>query len=116
MSANFDFYFDFSSPYGYLASTQIEALAAEFGRQVDWHPILLGPMFKTMGSAPLTEIPLKGEYAKHDFERSARLFDIPYSQPETFPISTVAAARAMLYAQHNTEEHTSELQSLMPLS
>src|SRR3546814_12890707 len=61
-------------------------------------------MFKTMGSAPLTEIPLKGEYAKHDFERSARLFDIPYSQPETFPISTVAAARAMLYAQHHTPE------------
>src|SRR3546814_9320917 len=49
MTKNFDFYFDFPSPYGYLASTQIEALAAEFGRQVNWHPILLGPLFKTMG-------------------------------------------------------------------
>ncbi|MGB3289386.1 MAG: 2-hydroxychromene-2-carboxylate isomerase [Burkholderiaceae bacterium] len=99
MSANFQFYFDFSSPYGYLASTQIEALAAEFGRRVDWHPILLGPMFKAMNSAPLVDIPLKGKYALHDFERSAKLFGIPYVQPKAFPIGTVAAARAVLYVQ-----------------
>ncbi|MFW7343738.1 2-hydroxychromene-2-carboxylate isomerase [Pollutimonas sp. H1-120] len=104
MTKNFDFYFDFSSPYGYLASTQIEALAAEFGRQVNWHPILLGPLFKTMGSAPLTDIPLKGKYALHDFERSARLFGIPYSQPKDFPIGTVAAARAVLYLQRSAPE------------
>jgi 2-hydroxychromene-2-carboxylate isomerase len=104
MTANFDFYFDFSSPYGYLASTQIEALAAEFDRQVNWHPILLGPMFKAMGSAPLSEIPLKGKYSLHDFERSARLFGIPYAQPNEFPIGTVAAARAVLYLQQSAPE------------
>ncbi len=108
MTANFDFYFDFSSPYGYLASTQIEALAAEFDRRVDWHPILLGPLFKAMGSAPLTEIPLKGKYALHDFERSARLSGIPYSQPKEFPIGTVAAARAVLYLQRDTPEKAVE--------
>lgn len=108
MTANFDFYFDFSSPYGYLASTQIEALAAEFDRRVDWHPILLGPLFKAMGSAPLTEIPLKGKYALHDFERSARLAGIPYSQPKEFPIGTVAAARAVLYLQRNAPEKAVE--------
>jgi len=108
MTANFDFYFDFSSPYGYLASTQIEALAAEFERQVNWHPILLGPMFKAMGSAPLSEIPLKGKYALHDFERSARLFGIPYAQPKEFPIGTVAAARAVLYLQRNTPEKAAD--------
>ncbi len=109
MTANFDFYFDFSSPYGYLASTQIEALAAEFGRQVNWHPILLGPMFKAMGSAPLTEIPLKGTYALHDFKRSAKLYDIPYVQPQVFPISTVAAARAVLYVQQSAPEKAADL-------
>ena len=39
------FYFDFSSPYGYLASTQIEDLAARHGRTVDWRPILLGVVY-----------------------------------------------------------------------
>ena len=49
MAAPIDFYFDFSSPYGYLASQRIEALAAKHGRGVDWHPILLGVVFKADG-------------------------------------------------------------------
>jgi 2-hydroxychromene-2-carboxylate isomerase len=99
MANSIEFYFDFSSPYGYFASTRIDTLAADLGRTVQWRPILLGPMFKAMGSAPLTEIPLKGQYARHDFQRTARLFDIPYDQPDPFPIGTVAAARATLYLQ-----------------
>lgn len=99
MQKPLDFYFDFSSPYAYLASTQIDALAAELGRQVNWYPILLGPMFKAMGSAPLVDIPLKGDYARHDFARSARLFGIDYVHPAEFPIATVAAARATWYLQ-----------------
>src|SRR5690606_28211095 len=54
MPNTLDFYFEFSSPYGYLASTQIESLAEELGLTLQWHPILLGPMFKKVGSAPLT--------------------------------------------------------------
>jgi 2-hydroxychromene-2-carboxylate isomerase len=99
MASPIEFYFDFSSPYGYFASTQIDALAADLGRTVVWRPILLGPMFKAMGSAPLTEIPLKGRYSRHDFERTASLFDITFKQPDPFPIGTVAAARAILVLQ-----------------
>ena len=54
MSNPIDFYFDFSSPYGYLMAEKIDALAAQYGRQVKWHPILLGIVFKATGSAPLT--------------------------------------------------------------
>jgi 2-hydroxychromene-2-carboxylate isomerase len=35
-AAPVEFYFDFASPYGYLASTQIDALAARHGRSVAW--------------------------------------------------------------------------------
>ncbi|HLR12462.1 MAG TPA: 2-hydroxychromene-2-carboxylate isomerase [Burkholderiaceae bacterium] len=94
MPKTLDFYFDFSSPYAYLASTQIDALATDLGRQVQWFPILLGPMFQAMGSAPLVDIPLKGAYARHDFSRTALLFGIDYREPDEFPIATVAAARA----------------------
>ena len=66
-----DFYFDFSSPYGYFASTQIDALAAKFKREVTWRPFLLGVVFKVSGAKPLIELPLKGDYFKHDFERTA---------------------------------------------
>lgn len=109
MADPIDFYFEFSSPYGYFASTRIEALAAEFNRQVRWRPILLGPMFQATGSAPLTDIPVKGQYARHDFKRTAKLFDIPYRQPDPFPIGTVSAARAVLYVQQQDKDKAAEL-------
>jgi 2-hydroxychromene-2-carboxylate isomerase len=94
VKAPIDFYFDFSSPYGYLASTKIDALAARHGRKVNWRPMLLGAAFKATGGAPLPSIPLKGEYSKRDFLRSARFYGIPYNPPDPFPVSTVAACRA----------------------
>ncbi len=94
MSNTIDFYFDFSSPYGYLASGQIEAIAAKHGRTVNWQPILLGAVFKVTGQAPLIHAPVKGDYATMDFARSAREKNIPFNMPETFPIATIAASRA----------------------
>jgi 2-hydroxychromene-2-carboxylate isomerase len=94
MKAPIDFYFDFSSPYGYLASHKVEALAARHDRGVKWRPMLLGVAFKATGAAPLPQIPLKGEYSKRDFERSARFHGVPFRQPDAFPVSTVAACRA----------------------
>jgi hypothetical protein len=54
-----EFYFEFSSPYGYFASTQIDALGAKYGRSVIWRPFLLGAVFRHNGEKPLLEIPLK---------------------------------------------------------
>lgn len=94
MKPSIEFYFDFSSPYGYLASHKIEALAAKYARGVTWRPILLGVAFKATGSGPLPSIPLKGDYAKRDFLRSARFHGIAFRMPEPFPIPTVAPCRA----------------------
>ena len=90
-----DFYFDFSSPYSYLLSEKIDDLAARFGRQVRWHPILLGIVFKATGSAPLTlQNAPKAAYSVRDFARSARFMGISYRHPEKFPLATQNAARA----------------------
>ncbi len=91
-----DFYFDFSSPYGYLAAEQIDALAARFGRQVNWQPVLLGVIFKATGNV-LGANPAKWQYALNDFARSARFYDLPYRQPATFPIATQQAGRAFYW-------------------
>ena len=94
MTAPIDFYFDFSSPYGYFASARIEEIAAKHGRSVVWRPILLGAVFKITGQQPLPTIPLKGSYAKHDLARSARLFGMPFRLPTKFPIAGQAPSRA----------------------
>ena len=54
MAGTIDFYFDFSSPYGYFAASRIDELAAKYGRNVNWHPLLLGVVFKTTGGVPST--------------------------------------------------------------
>ncbi|MGZ5091536.1 MAG: DsbA family protein [Burkholderiales bacterium] len=89
-----DFYFDFSSPYGYFASAKIDDIAARHGRAVTWRPILLGAVFKITGQQPLPTIPLKGNYAKRDLERSARLLGLPFQLPTKFPIAGTAPSRA----------------------
>jgi 2-hydroxychromene-2-carboxylate isomerase len=94
MPAPIAFYFDFSSPYGYLAAQRIDDLAAAQGREADWRPFLLGAVFKTTGSEPLLNVPLKGDYARRDLARSARRFDIPFVLPEVFPFPSVSACRA----------------------
>ncbi|MFT6303476.1 MAG: 2-hydroxychromene-2-carboxylate isomerase [Granulosicoccus sp.] len=99
MSKTIDFYFDFSSPYGYLASKRIEQIATTYGHEVVWHPILLGAIFKVTGQAPITEAPLKGDYALMDFARSAREHKLDYKHPQVFPIGAVAACRAALWVR-----------------
>lgn len=99
MTATIDFYFDFSSPYAYFGAEKIEDLAASFDRQVIWHPILLGAVFKETGSQPLVSYPLKGDYAKKDLQRLGRFMDIPFSLPDPFPIAATAASRAFYWLQ-----------------
>jgi 2-hydroxychromene-2-carboxylate isomerase len=94
MAQPLDFYFDFSSPYGYFAATRIDALAEKHGRETVWRPILLGLVFKQTGGQPLPTIPIKGTYALRDIERTARWFGIPYRAPSRFPVSGTAPSRA----------------------
>jgi len=89
----FDFYFDFSSPYSYIASEWVEALAARHGRTVRWQAILLGVTFQAAELRSPVGYPIKREYSLRDFRRSARFEGVPFVQPEEFPIPTQNAAR-----------------------
>ena len=94
MSDSLDFYFDFSSPYGYLASVRIDRIAAKHGRAVTWRPMLLGAVFQKIGGSPLVNQPMKGPYSQHDMLRSARLHGIVFNVPDNFPVNSIAACRA----------------------
>jgi 2-hydroxychromene-2-carboxylate isomerase len=97
MPAPLEFYFDYSSPYGYFAAMKIDDLAAKYGREVNWKPILLGAVFKISGGAPLPTLPLKGPYALRDILRSARFYGVEYKQPSKFPVATQAPGRAFYW-------------------
>ncbi len=109
MAEPIDFYFEFSSPYGYIASQLADGLGQRTGRKLRWRPFLLGPVFKATGQAPLVDIPLKGEYSKRDFVRSAGFHGVPYKPPSKFPIGTVAALRAFYWVDDRDHERARAL-------
>lgn len=93
MKSPIDFYFDFSSPYSYIASEWIDALAARHGRTVRWRAMLLGATFQVTGLQPPAHFPMKREYLFRDTKRSAAFAGVPLRIPEAFPIATHNAAR-----------------------
>ena len=104
-----EFFFDFSSPYGYLAAQRVDEVADEQDREVTWKPFLLGAVFKTTGAEPLLNIPMKGDYARHDLARSARLFEIPFTVPTPFPFMSVSACRAYYWLAERDETAAKDL-------
>lgn len=116
MSAPIDFYFDFSSPYGYLASEQIEALAARHGRAVMWHAIVLDAQFQPQGGVKIPLALLRTEYARRDCERSAAFLGIPYKTPTPYPVHTEHAARAFQWLSDRNPDEARAFSGLRSLS
>ena len=93
------FFFDFSSPFAYLAATQIEALAERNGARVRFRPFLLGGLFKALGTpdVPLFAMPAaKRAHVAEDLARWAEHYGVPYRFPSRFPMNSVKALRLVL--------------------
>jgi 2-hydroxychromene-2-carboxylate isomerase len=101
MDRSIDFWFDFSSPYSYIANEWIGALAARHGRRVRRRAILLGATFQAAELKSPVAHPLKREYSLRDFARSARFEGLPYRLPQPFPVPTQNAAR-LFWWLHDT--------------
>jgi 2-hydroxychromene-2-carboxylate isomerase len=94
-----DFYFDFSSPFAYLGSTQIEAVAARHGAVVRYRPFLLGGLFKAIGTndVPIAAAPeAKRRHYLLDMARWADHYGVPLGFPRRFPMNTVKPLRMVL--------------------
>ena len=107
-AAPITFYFDFSSPYSYIASEWIAALAARHGRTVDWRAILLGAIFQAAELKSPVSYPMKREYSFRDFERSARFAGVPLKNPGKFPIPTQNAARLFWWLKEGDDAKAGE--------
>lgn len=90
-----DFWFDFISPFGYLASLRIDDIAARHGRAVEWHPLLVGvTVLKVMGLKPLPQTPLKGAYLERQIARYLRRHGLALGRdPSGPPMDPLPAAR-----------------------
>jgi 2-hydroxychromene-2-carboxylate isomerase len=76
-----DFYFDFPSPYSYLASTQLPKLAEKYGVGVVYRPFRILEAMKIVGNRPTTiESAAKGKYAGADLARWVRRYGVPFER------------------------------------
>ncbi len=98
--ATLEFFYDFVSPYSYLASTRVEAEVAKLGGTLRFRPFLLGGVFNATGNkAPIEGSPAKAAHMGTDLARWARRLGIPYAWPPKFPVLTVLPLRAAFAAE-----------------
>jgi len=89
-------FFDFSSPFAYLGSTQMEALAERSCAQLRWRPMLLGAVFRAIGAemVPLSSFTAaKQQYVSLELHRWAEHWGVPFKFASRFPMNTVKALR-----------------------
>ena len=93
------FYHDFASPFSYLGSTQIEDVAQRYGLEIEYKPILLGALFRNIGT-PMVPIfamnQAKQKYMMRDLQDWSHWWDVPFSFPKTFPMRTVLPLRVSI--------------------
>lgn len=95
-----EFWFDFGSNYSYLSAMRIEELAHRQGERVQWKPMLLGPIFKSLGweSSPFVLQKEKGAYVWTDMARQCAKHGLAWRKPSVFPRASVLPARLALCA------------------
>lgn len=93
MSKTIEFFFDVGSPATYLAWTQLPALAARHGAQINWKPMLLGGVFQATGNSSPATVESKGRYTRSDFQRYAQRYGVTLNHNPYFPINTLQLMR-----------------------
>lgn len=95
MTAPIEFFFDFVSPYSYLAHSQLPAL----GAKVRLRPIHVLNVMKEVGNTPTTvTCAAKGRYAGADLARWARRYGVAVNRPDMRSLNNGACLRAVLAA------------------
>ncbi|MBL4907333.1 MAG: DsbA family protein [Sneathiella sp.] len=96
MSDPIEFFFEYVSPYAFIAAKQIEEVGACHGREVIWRPVSLGHIWKTVEATNVGPgaIPQKAEYIMMDSGRSARIAGYRMTAPAVFPTDAKLARLA----------------------
>ncbi len=95
LNKQIDLYFDFSSPYSYLAVARVDEALAAYDIKVRLIPVVLGAIFNRLGwqSSPFLAQPRKLAYMWQDVKRQAKKYSLEFEQPTQFPIGSILPAR-----------------------
>ena len=99
MHTNIDFYFDFMSPFAYLARHRLAATAAEYACEITYKPIDLVKAKLAVGNTGPSnrEMPVKLKYLVKDLKRWADLYGLPFGFIGN--VNTAQLNKGVFYAQ-----------------
>ena len=99
MTRTLEFYYDYGSPYSYLADTQVAAIAKRAGATLVRKPMLLGGVFKATGNSSPAALAQKSRWSAFDMPMWARHYGVPFQRNPFFPVNTLALMRGAAAAQ-----------------
>lgn len=98
----FEFFFDCSSPWTYLGFHNVQPIAAEFGVDIIWRPVLVGGIFNSVNDSVYANrnnpVPAKAIWTGKDLQDWARMSGITINWPSIFPVNSVKAMRGCFLA------------------
>ncbi|MGC2276403.1 MAG: 2-hydroxychromene-2-carboxylate isomerase [Candidatus Binatus sp.] len=99
MSKRVEFFYDYLSPFSYLADTRLPEIARRTGAEIAYRPILMGAIMKSVGNAGPLSIPSKAAYNIAEFQRWAKRYGVPAQFSPYFPFNTIRIVRGAIAAQ-----------------
>jgi len=101
--AKLEFFYDYSSPWTYLAFTRVEEVCRRSGAEIDWRPILVGGIFNTVNPSVYESrerpVPAKARYLAKDLRDWSELYGLKILfPPSVFPVNSVKSLRGALVA------------------
>ena len=97
-----EFFFDYSSPWTYLAFDRIEEFCEKNGAELIWKPFLVGGVFNKVNPSVYQRrenpVPPKDNYYRKDMNDWARYQGITLIKPSVFPVNSVKALRGAFVA------------------
>lgn len=96
-----EFFYDYGSPYSYLADSRLSGFESRTGVSVIYRPMLLGGVFKATGNrSPFVEpVEAKRKYFSQELDRCVRDLGVAFAQNPHFPINTLGLMRTAYAAR-----------------
>ncbi len=98
MSRRVEYFFDYVSPFSYLADSQVPELIKRTGAELVYRPFFLGGVMQASGNKPPATVPAKGKYMFADIARWSGRYQLEIKFNPHFPVNTVKAMRGALVA------------------
>lgn len=89
MAKTVEFFYDYASPYSYLADCQPPQIAATHRATIAYRPAILGVLVVESGNQPPPTVPAKLKYLNADTRRGADRLNVSFVPNPAFPVRSI---------------------------